>query len=303
MTAPLDPREFATAKLNLVFGAALDPKLPKLAFRIVGLFVGRHMKADRGGDAWPAVKTLCGELGVSSERAVREALYALLERGHLVAERKAGETTRYRIADRYFDGAPQPARSAPPQAQDEPGLGDTQAKYEPPPQAKGEPTISGNITPGIKLREMNSGKGLSLRFAEERDRPPTIEEKKPARRNVKSRSSPARKQALDGWESFWAAFPRKVGKAAAQRAYGKALESAGPAELLAGAERYAAERAQEPDAAKRDKFTAHAATWLNAGRWTDEPAPPSSPFAAPQAQTRREKPSIFEMAFAGRLPE
>ncbi|WP_244471619.1 hypothetical protein [Methylobacterium sp. ARG-1] len=40
-----------------------------------------------------------------------------------------------------------------------------------------------------------------------------------------------------------------------------------PEELITGAERFAAERAGEDPT-----FTAHAKTWLNAGRWADEPA-------------------------------
>jgi hypothetical protein len=66
------------------------------------------------------------------------------------------------------------------------------------------------------------------------------------------------------FEGFWAAYPRKVGKGAALKAYRHALKRASHAEIAAGAKRYAASK---PD----PQYTAHASTWLNADRWLDEP--------------------------------
>jgi hypothetical protein len=66
------------------------------------------------------------------------------------------------------------------------------------------------------------------------------------------------------FEDFWGVYPRKVGKGAARKAYRHALKRASHAEILAGAKAYAASK---PD----PQFTAHAATWLNADRWLDEP--------------------------------
>jgi hypothetical protein len=100
----IHPTKLATAKLSLVRDTALDGELSKLALRLIGIFVGIHMRPEHDGVAWPSTKFMCEQLGVSSESKVRSALYTLLERGYLAAERKAGETTRYRIAERYFDG-------------------------------------------------------------------------------------------------------------------------------------------------------------------------------------------------------
>jgi hypothetical protein len=66
------------------------------------------------------------------------------------------------------------------------------------------------------------------------------------------------------FEGFWAVYPRKVGRGAALKAYRHALKRASHAEILAGAQRYAASK---PD----PQYTAHASTWLNADRWLDEP--------------------------------
>jgi hypothetical protein len=140
MKDSLDPTAFATAKLAVVLAVGLDDGLPKLAIRVANVMVCKYMYADNGGEAWPAIRRLAGDLGVTSERAVREALYALLERGHLTADRKPGETTRYRIADRYFEGCSKPNGAATQahhepgtQAHHEPGFFDTQAQIEPPP--------------------------------------------------------------------------------------------------------------------------------------------------------------------------
>ena len=62
-----------------------------------------------------------------------------------------------------------------------------------------------------------------------------------------------------------------MARGAAARAFAKATKAGTDAEIIIkGARRYAAERAgQEP------RFTAHAATWLTAERWLDEPAKPN----------------------------
>jgi hypothetical protein len=67
---------------------------------------------------------------------------------------------------------------------------------------------------------------------------------------------------------FWDAYPRKVGKGAARKAWTKAIKSgATPPDIAAGAERYR----DDPKRRREDiRFTAHPATWLNAERWTDQ---------------------------------
>lgn len=79
----------------------------------------------------------------------------------------------------------------------------------------------------------------------------------------------AREKKLDGFEEFWASVPRKIAKPAAQKAYARALRTTDAATLLTGIRRYAQER-QGQDA----QYTAHPATWLNAGRWADETETP-----------------------------
>lgn len=69
------------------------------------------------------------------------------------------------------------------------------------------------------------------------------------------------------FDEFWKVYPRKVGKQAAEKAFAKAAKTTEPNVIIAGAARYA------DDPNRVDAFTAHPTTWLNAGRWNDEPLP------------------------------
>lgn len=69
----------------------------------------------------------------------------------------------------------------------------------------------------------------------------------------------------DGFADFWAAYPKKADKRAAEKAYRAAVKrKTPPAHLLAAAKRYAAvTRTTEP------RFIKNPATWLNAGAYDD----------------------------------
>jgi len=69
------------------------------------------------------------------------------------------------------------------------------------------------------------------------------------------------------FDEFWKVYPRKIGKQAAEKAFAKACKTTAPNDIIAGAARYA------DDPNRVDAFTAHPTTWLNAGRWNDEPLP------------------------------
>lgn len=73
-----------------------------------------------------------------------------------------------------------------------------------------------------------------------------------------------------GFVEFWQAYPRKVGKPSARRAWVKAVGKAraSPEAIIAAARRFAA----DPRRRSRDiEFTAHPATWLNDARYDDAP--------------------------------
>ncbi len=66
------------------------------------------------------------------------------------------------------------------------------------------------------------------------------------------------------FEAFWDAYPKKVSKGQARKAWAKALTKAKPEAIIAKAEAYA----KDPD--RDDQFTKYPATWLNAEGWLDE---------------------------------
>jgi hypothetical protein len=85
------------------------------------------------------------------------------------------------------------------------------------------------------------------------------------------------------FENWWSVYPRKASKGQALKAYIAARKRGiGASELLAGAKRYAA------DPKRDDKFTKHAATWLNAECWLDEqPSKPAAVVTDPDAELKR----------------
>ena len=85
--------------------------------------------------------------------------------------------------------------------------------------------------------------------------------------------SPPTPSDFDEW---WRAYPRKVGKDAAQPVFIRITKArkATVAELIEGAKRYAAERAEQDP-----QFTKHPKTWLNGGHWADEAEPKPLPHA------------------------
>lgn len=69
------------------------------------------------------------------------------------------------------------------------------------------------------------------------------------------------------FDEFWDAYPKRVGKKDAEKKFAKAVkDGVDPQEIIDGANTYAeAVKGTEP------QFIAHPTTWLNQGRWEDEP--------------------------------
>lgn len=89
-------------------------------------------------------------------------------------------------------------------------------------------------------------------------------------RKARAKAEPtAAEQKL--FDEFWAIYPRRVAKQPALEAYLVVVRrGVDPQAILQGLRAYASSRL-----GKDPEKTAHAATWLNAGRWTDEiEAPP-----------------------------
>jgi hypothetical protein len=84
---------------------------------------------------------------------------------------------------------------------------------------------------------------------------------------VKPNGKAQRAVAEVHFPAFWEAYPRRVGRGDAAKAWAKAVAKADPEVIIQGAARYAADPNRAPE------YTAHPATWLNGERWADDPLP------------------------------
>jgi hypothetical protein len=85
----------------------------------------------------------------------------------------------------------------------------------------------------------------------------------------------------DAFAEFWTHYPRKAGKAAAAKAFTKAAKKHCADDILFGLSQQI-----EAMKAKDTQFIPHAATWLNAERWNDEPEQPTGSDHQAQTYTR-----------------
>lgn len=75
------------------------------------------------------------------------------------------------------------------------------------------------------------------------------------------------KPASDGFERFWSAYPKKVGKVAAEKAWQKAKINGHTDDVIAAVE---AQKQSEQWRKERGQFIPNPATWITQGRWLDE---------------------------------
>jgi hypothetical protein len=103
----------------------------------------------------------------------------------------------------------------------------------------------------------------------------------------KSSSVNARARAVpDGFDTFWAAYPRKENKAAAVKAWDKLAPDDGTRQAITGA--LAWQRALPRWLESGGQYVPHPATYLNGRRWEDErPAESPPPLSAAQAKQAR----------------
>lgn len=93
---------------------------------------------------------------------------------------------------------------------------------------------------------------------------PTVEkETSPIGEAKKAPQLPSKGATGADFERFWKAYPRKVGKDAAVKAFARAAKKVSVETMLAAIERYRQTKPTGQD-------YCHPATWLNQGRWADE---------------------------------
>jgi DNA-binding transcriptional MocR family regulator len=204
--------------------------------------------ADDSGSCWPSVLTLARKAAVS-RRTVQRSLRTLEDMGEVSSVKGGGTgSSRYRIT---LDPRVDSTQFAPRQ-------GDTGDNV----------TQRQDDTPRQPVTGINGGKN-----GQGGGRQPVTGDKGDAR-TVKRASKNKNSPSIDtGFDEFWDAYPRRIGKAEALRKYQAAVHSGvTAAALLEAARRYAlSARGTDP------KFIAHPATWLHQGRWDDDLSPPKRP--------------------------
>jgi hypothetical protein len=277
---------------------ACDASLPPTAVR-VAIVIGSHLN-DKTGDAWPSIDTIAEVLEVVPN-CVRKSIKALAGNGHLEIEPGGGRNVqnRYRLIAKKshvpifkqrtgvkgFEEKPcTPVHKTLHSCSQNPAQAFTKTLHGSAPELKDKnlenELVEGTLSPAApeaseeeKVVDLFPVGGMVGKVTP------------PARSSTRKGSVPA-KGELEGFDEFWQAFPRRIGKDAARKAYAAAIKRATPEEIIAGARAYSAIRMAEPDPERRERFTKHPSSWLNGGHWADEapqfrPAPPGmGPLAA-----------------------
>ena len=211
---------------------------------MVLLIIADHA-SDDGTEAWPSQATIAAKASISI-RTVQRAVNSLVAGGYLWMEKGAGGSANCREDRRPHRYTIIISKLR----------GDTESTRE-----------------GRGDNDDTNGATLAT---------PTGRQSRPMNHpNKPSKETPDEFiRGKDDFDMFWNSYPLKVGKAAAKRAWDKAITVEKPDVIILGAYRYALDPNRHPS------FTAHASTWLNAGRWADAPLPPR--MLSPEEKRLRE---------------
>lgn len=223
----------------------------------LAIYVYLALRADSStGACFPAQATMADAIGAKDPKTVRKYLRELREAGavdwfHRRREDTAGQTSNLYVVHR-----------------DHPGL-------RIPPPRDGGPYPPGTPVPTPQ------GRGSLLTRTNEPD-PTNPPPKAPAGGERGPELLDGQTSVLDLlppdttpgslFDDFWQVYPRKTGKLAASKAWARAIKRTSAETVMAGALRFA----NDPNLPPKDeaRFIAHPSTWLNEGRWDDDPLPP-----------------------------
>ena len=226
-------RAFVAQKLGWLDVVVRDPRVSHLEFRLAYLISGYLNQTT--GDAWPSQPRLAKELGVST-RSVQRCLDALVDLGHLRVEvgRGRNRTNRYAPTENTTPTSSFKVENTTPVSPLEAEKHDTRVAFSEKTRHLGQENTT-------LVSEKHDTGVVGISFSNT--------SKKNTRIDISA-----------GFDEFWQAYPKRVARGKAEKAYQSIIKNkkATPEELLAGAMRYAAERSgQDP------QYTKHPASWLN----------------------------------------
>ena len=194
------------------------------------------------GEAWPSMATIARRARCSTRTAQR-CIERLVEMGELVVEPQMGGGMNWRGQSRHR-----------PNLYTMVGYVGCQSVT---------PATAGGVTEtaerGDKRGDRNGQSGVTLLSQE-----PTTEPENPIEPPLSVSPPP-----VSLFEEFYRAYPRRVGRPDAERAWFKATRDTDPSVILAAAKVYAA----DPNLPEM-QFIPHPSRWLNDHRWEDGPLPP-----------------------------
>jgi len=136
--------------------------------------------------------------------------------------------------------------------------------------------------------------GLSGKFRGSSGKPaltqnPEPRTQKPGTRNAETQNpegnpepAPMARRAVDGFEQFWAAYPKKKAKDDARKAWEKHRPDGEL--LLTILAAIAAQRLSSDWLKERGRYIPYPATWLNRGQWSDAADPPAESLVSDRTQ-------------------
>jgi hypothetical protein len=182
------------------------------------------------GACFPSLNTLAGECEMDRSTVIRHL--EALEAARLIARDKRTRANGSQTSTAYILTMTPVAKHNSPCC-----------KMQQPPVAKCDPLNLGTINHGNEQEDTN----VSLSVLTDA----TFESEK-------------------AFAEFWTHYPRKIGRAAAAKAFAKAAKKHKTDDILFGLSQQI-----NTMKSKDQQFIPHAATWLNAERWTDEPEQPN----------------------------
>lgn len=240
------------------------PKIP-LASRMILLCL-----ADRANDedlAWPSIDTLVDDTGGISRSTIFRHLEPLYGAGLVEKVRRVRDDGGWRANGfRLLITAGQTPRvnlTPPPSQIDTPPVSTTD-----PPRPNLTPPPVSLVTQQEPTRRNPPIEPTTTLFIV--DPPSPNGERPPKPPTYDHKTDPV-------FARFWAAYPRKIGKPDAFRAWQAAIKTADPEAIIVAAAAYRAERAGEDE-----RYTKHPGPWLRAERYND--APPTPTRRAPEGR-------------------
>jgi hypothetical protein len=223
-----------------------------------------------------------------TDRSVQRALADLETTGFVVREFRHGRSTLYRLTDPSSWSAQTPDSLSPPteshprttvtaggdtvsgEGDTVSGEGDTQSpisitKASPKPKSEAQTSLA------TLADDVDEARSIATEESPVPDSDLLGESARPApKRAPKNGRKRAPVGTVEGWDEFWALYPRKDSKANARKAWNKLKPDDELRAKILAALATQAEGWRERGTERR--FIPHPATWLNGARWDDEPA-------------------------------